>query len=71
MTFFSVLFYVIQRKCRPCPGWNMEDDDVVACILPDESTEFEGTTISIIKGFRFEERLTDEEKATIQAVSGI
>ncbi|XP_052082387.1 uncharacterized protein LOC127720014 [Mytilus californianus] len=66
-TMFKLLFYVIQRKCRPCPGWNMEDDDIVACILPDESTEFEGITICIIRGFRFEERLTDEEKATMQS----
>lgn len=68
-TMFKLLFYVLQRKSRPCPGWNMEDDDIVACILPDESTEFEGTTISIIRGFRFEERLTDEEKTTMQAPS--
>ncbi|KAJ8302018.1 hypothetical protein KUTeg_021005, partial [Tegillarca granosa] len=66
-----ILFYVSNRKKRPCPGWAMDDDDVVACILPDDSTDQEGLTICIQKGFRFEERLTDEERKSLQKAINI
>ncbi|XP_061187815.1 uncharacterized protein LOC133195863 [Saccostrea echinata] len=64
-TMFKLLFYVGRRKSRPCPGWVMEDDDVVACILPDDCPDQEGLTISIIKGFHFMDRLSNDEKMTM------
>lgn len=64
-TLIKLLIYVSKRKRRPCPGWNMEVDDVVACILPEKSPDIEDLSISISRGFRFEDRLTDFEKETL------
>lgn len=64
-TMFKLLFYVGRRKTRPCPGWVMEEDDVVACILPDDCPPQDGLTIVIIKGFNFQDRLTDQEKQSM------
>jgi len=46
----------------------MDDDDIIACILPEETPDQEGINICIQKGFRFEERLTDEEKQSMVKV---
>ena len=43
----------------------MEVDDVVACILPEETSNIEDLSISIQRGFRFEERLTEEERESL------
>ncbi|XP_062574312.1 uncharacterized protein LOC134236151 [Saccostrea cucullata] len=64
-TMFKLLFYVGRRKSRSCPGWVMEDDDVVACILPDDCPDQEGLSISIIKGFHFLDRLSNDEQKTM------
>ncbi|KAL3852476.1 hypothetical protein ACJMK2_016109 [Sinanodonta woodiana] len=63
-TMLKLLYYVAKRKKRYSPGWCMDDDDVVACVLPDDSPDLAGLAVTIQKGFRFEERLTDEEKKT-------
>lgn len=60
-----MLIYVSKRKRRMCHGWNMEVDDVVACILPEESSDIEDLSISISRGFRFEDRLTEFEKTSL------
>lgn len=65
LRYLTVLFYVGRRKTRPCPGWVMEEDDVVACILPDDCPPQVGLTIVIIKGFNFQDRLTDQEKQSM------
>lgn len=65
LQYLTVLFYVGRRKTRPCPGWVMEEDDVVACILPDDCPPQDGLTIVIIKGFNFQDRLTDQEKQSM------
>lgn len=43
----------------------MEVDDVVACILPEDSPAIEDLSISISRGFRFEDRLTSFEKESL------
>ncbi|XP_053377754.1 calponin homology domain-containing protein DDB_G0272472-like isoform X2 [Mercenaria mercenaria] len=64
-TLIQLLIYVSKRKRRICYGWNMEVDDVVACILPEESPAVEDLSISISRGFRFEDRLTEFEKESL------
>ncbi|KAK3612008.1 hypothetical protein CHS0354_021683 [Potamilus streckersoni] len=63
-TMLKLLYYVAKRKKRYSPGWCMDEDDIVACVLPDDSPDLAGLAVTIQKGFRFEERLTDEEKKT-------
>ncbi|KAL5013640.1 hypothetical protein ScPMuIL_007910 [Solemya velum] len=63
------LYYVAQRKMRPCPGWVIEEDDVVACVFPGEYSDIRGIHFCIQKGFRFEERLTEEERASLEEAS--
>lgn len=60
-----MLIYVSKRKRRICYGWNIEVDDVVACILPEESPAIEDLSISISRGFRFEDRLTESERESL------
>ncbi|XP_033746231.1 uncharacterized protein LOC117331562 [Pecten maximus] len=62
---FKLLIYVSNRKKRPSPGWTMDDDDVVASVLPEEIPEEEGIIITLQQGFRFEERLSEEERKTM------
>ncbi|XP_021360403.1 uncharacterized protein LOC110454914 [Mizuhopecten yessoensis] len=62
---FKLLIYVSNRKKRLSPGWTMDDDDVVASVLPEEIPEEECIVITLQQGFRFEERLSDEERKTM------
>ncbi|XP_060078473.1 uncharacterized protein LOC132557961 [Ylistrum balloti] len=62
---FKLLTYVSKRKKRPSPGWTMDDNDVVASINPEEIPREDGIIITLQHGFRFEERLTKEERKTM------
>ncbi|KAL4226078.1 hypothetical protein ACF0H5_014066 [Mactra antiquata] len=64
-TMIQLLMYVSKRKRRTCYGWNMEVDDIVACILPEDHEKLEDLSISVSRGFRFEDRLTDFERTTL------
>ena len=64
--YISVLFYVQKRKKRKSLGWNMEADDVVACILPEEDPQLAGLTVTIIRGNFFKAKLTKKERASLK-----
>ncbi|XP_052779553.1 uncharacterized protein LOC128216891 isoform X2 [Mya arenaria] len=60
-----LVHYIAKHKLQSCPGWNMEIDDIVACLLPERQPNIEDIQVSLMRGFRFEDRLTYEEKASL------
>ena len=66
LCYISVLFYVQKRKKRKSLGWNMDADDVVACILPEEDPQLAGLTVTIIRGNFFKAKLTKKERASLK-----
>ncbi|KAK3102240.1 hypothetical protein FSP39_009846 [Pinctada imbricata] len=65
MIMFKLLMYVGKRKKRESLGWTMTEEDVMTCVEAEDMKEHEGLTVSIMKGFRFEDRLSKEEEKSL------
>ncbi|XP_041348944.1 uncharacterized protein LOC121368327 [Gigantopelta aegis] len=62
---FQLLRYVGKRKQRPCPGWTMVVDDILTCIMLEETHKHEQLVISIQRGFHPASCLSDEGRTTL------
>ncbi|KAK6175305.1 hypothetical protein SNE40_013794 [Patella caerulea] len=57
-----LLKYVVARKSRSCPGWVLDEEDVLTSIIDNKNCK--GMTIIITQGINYREFLTDWEKRT-------